>query len=914
MLAATRVYGQEASLAGMVTDESKAVLPGATVTASDLATGRQFAGVTDERGQYRLPGMTAGRYKVQAELQGFTTTVVPEIELLVGQNRTVPFELKIARLAESVTVFSEAPLVDTRSTQIAGNVDRRQMEDLPLSGRNWMELAMLVKGVTANDVGKGLPGATRDGDFELNLDGQQVTQHVSWTSIFSQPGLSREAIAEYQIVTNLFDVTQGRSAGMQVQAITRSGTNNLSGTMYGYFRNDALNAADFIAKQVLPYSNQQVGGSVGGPIVLNKLHYFTTYEYERQPNTIVIQPPGYSSSLLVSDKLTQKRFLARGDYQLSAKDQLSARFTSYYAEEPDGELTSGTSTNILSVFPTYASNDPRDTNSTAITWSRVLSNTMVQEVKFSFFHYHWNHTPAQGVPLTPLYSFPGLAVGARANYPEEFWQNQPDVRYDLTWHKKAHDLKIGAEYLRDHDTGWWLDYSRGVFVFSSLPADIAQRVPLNAWNDPSKWNLSGLDSIALRYTQAFAQYGGGQAGNCPDPTGCGNWSLDIPRPTYGIWFGDTWSASPRLTVNFGTRYDLDAGVLSPPLINPTSVPINNGYQTINIGYRNDLRDYTNVSPRAGVSYKVNQAGDLVIRGGSGLYSGLPMSELAFTAQLFNGQRVLFNTWNNDGKPGFVADPTRGVTSSQVLSGQVPLPAQSPYVISPDYRFPRLWQSVIGFQKQLNAITGVDADLIYYRGYHLANNYDPNVFYDPQTGFNLPPNKFGRPYPAFSTVTMFASDGKSEDLHLATALTRRFKDNFQLGVTYTLMFFRNDTSTSDSALYGQPNNNFCEACEFGRGADFQRHTLRMNGVYQLPHGFGLAGSYFFGSGNYFQITHPGNPYGDVGGSRIAADGSIIPRNTFGGSSLNKLDLRLTKRITLAGNARLEGIAEVFNVFN
>ena len=186
---------------------------------------------------------------------------------------------------------------------------------------------MLVKGVTANDVGKGLPGATRDGDFELNLDGQQVTQHVSWTSIFAQPGLSREAIAEYQVITNLFDVTQGRSAGMQVQAITRAGTNTMSGTMYGYFRNDAFNAADFVAKKVLPYSNQQVGGSLGGPILLNKLHYFTTYEYERQPNTIVIQPPGYSSNILISDKLTQNRFLMRGDYQLSSKDHLSARFT-----------------------------------------------------------------------------------------------------------------------------------------------------------------------------------------------------------------------------------------------------------------------------------------------------------------------------------------------------------------------------------------------------------------------------------------------------------------------------------------------------------------------------------------------------------------------------------------------------------
>ena len=123
--------------------------------------------------------MEAGRYKVQADLTGFNSVVVPDVELLVGQNRTVPFVLQVATLSETLTVTGETPLVDTRSTQIAGNVDRRQIEDLPISGRNWMELAMLVKGVTANDVGEGRPGASRDGECQVNLDGQQITQQVS---------------------------------------------------------------------------------------------------------------------------------------------------------------------------------------------------------------------------------------------------------------------------------------------------------------------------------------------------------------------------------------------------------------------------------------------------------------------------------------------------------------------------------------------------------------------------------------------------------------------------------------------------------------------------------------------------------------------------------------------------------------
>ena len=123
----------------------------------------------------------------------------------------------------------------------------------------------------------------------MNLDGQQITQKVAGSG-FGQPKFSREAIAEFQIVTNLFDVTQGRSAGIQVQAISRSGTNTMAGSVYGFFRDDKFNAPDPVANRVLPYQNQQIGGTFGGPIVKDKIHYFASYEYEREPGTIFTAP------------------------------------------------------------------------------------------------------------------------------------------------------------------------------------------------------------------------------------------------------------------------------------------------------------------------------------------------------------------------------------------------------------------------------------------------------------------------------------------------------------------------------------------------------------------------------------------------------------------------------------------------
>ena len=244
VFSSARASAQEASIIGSVSDETRAVLPGAMITAINLETGVPAAAVSDERGQYRLLRLLAGRYKVQAELQGFASIVVPEVELLVGQNASVPFVLKLAQVTETVTITGETPLVDISSSQVAGNVDRRQMEELPLQGRNWMELSKLVKGITANDV-TNTPGVGRDDDFQLNLDGQQITQKIAGSG-FGQPRFSRESIAEFQLVTQQFDITQGRSTGIQVQAISKSGTNAVSGSAFGYFRDDTLNAADHV--------------------------------------------------------------------------------------------------------------------------------------------------------------------------------------------------------------------------------------------------------------------------------------------------------------------------------------------------------------------------------------------------------------------------------------------------------------------------------------------------------------------------------------------------------------------------------------------------------------------------------------------------------------------------------------------
>jgi hypothetical protein len=904
-----------ATILGTVVDEQKGVLPGVTITATDLETGRQFVGVTNERGEYRLERLSPGTYRVQAELAGFATIVNPKLELLVGQNATVPFTLRVAGLEETVTVTSEAPLVDISSSQIAGNVDRRQMEELPIQGRNWMELSMLVKGITANNVDT-RPGVGRDDSFQLNIDGQQITQQTA-SSGFGQPKFSREAIAEFQIVTNLFDVTQGRSAGIQVQAITRSGTNTTTGSAYGYFRDDKFNAADPVANRVLPFQNQQVGGAVGGPIRRDRLHYFVSYEYERSPRPIFTQPAVLpNQSWQFETKERQNSVMGRVDAVISDKSHLTLRSSYWDFENPfDASSTA---------HPSQTPRRTRQSGNVLANWSRVLNPDMVQEIKLGYNNFNWaNLLAVPEMASTWNYVFPSLTIGGARNFPQRFSQHLGSGRYDLSWHRTSHSFKIGAEFIYWRDDGEWHLGERGEFFFSSRPADMDRRFPRDAWNNPAAWDVSGLDATILRFDQSV-----------------GNWNVDIPRPTIAIWLGDTWRITDRFTLNYGVRWDDDFGATDPPDVTnftefaPFGGPL----------FKTGIKDHNNVAPRVGFVWNVMGTNDFVIRGGSGHFYSIPVSNVTFSQQSF-GNRIKFNSFQNDGQPGFIFNPTRGFTQDQILSG-----ASAPQfarVIAHDYVMPYTWQSSIGFQKQLGPVMAVEADLTHWRLNNAVRGRDPNLFFNPDTGYNFHPNPANRVCPPlgatptvlcrpdqrWSEVFWMESSGWANYAGLSTALTRRLQNNFQGGITYTVMFLKKETPDS---FFPSHNNQFNLDDDYARAADFQRNTLRLHGLYRLPWGIAVSGVYFYGSGNYFGTTVSGVPFGvtqgvnrfNAGapitvpaaalgrfdGPSVIGTGETVPRNALRGKPLHKLDFRATKDVALAGSVRISGIVEVFNLLN
>ncbi len=937
LVLAAPAWAQQGSIIGTATDETKAVLPGVSVTATDQATGRQVTGVTNEKGEYRLPNVPPGKYTLQAELSGFTIVSLKDIEILVGQNARIPFILKLATVNETLTVTAESPLVDTTSSQVAGNVDRRQMEELPVQGRNWMELSKLIKGITANDVGN-TPGVSRDDDFQLNLDGQQITQKIAGSG-FGQPKFSREAIAEFQIVTNMFDITQGRSAGIQVQAISRSGTNNMSGALYGFFRDDSFNAKDPVANKVLPYQNQQLGGALGGPIVKDKIHYFVSYEYEREPSTIFTAPsalPGQSFTIPV--KTTQKSFLGRVDDQLTQNDRLTVRGSRWDWGNPFVLAAGG--------HPSNASVQTKNATNIAGAWSKVLSDTKVQEVHVGYNNFAWTNEPQPG-QNTPEYDFVGLTIGAPYNYPQLFYQDNIEGRYDLTWHKSSHDLKMGGEFIYVRNTGTWYIQRAGRMLFNSNPANLNALFPSE---DPSTWNIAGIPSSTIReFDQNFHK---------------GDWSINIPRPTWAAWIGDNWRVSNQLTVNYGVRWDVDWGVASPPDVVTNTILINNGAPNglpgmtgTDFGYKTGIRDNNNVAPRVGFTYNVGGKNDLVVRGGSGLYFTTPVSNMTFSPQIYSQMvTAAFVTPTSglcpDGSQ-FVTNPSCGVTTyDQAVKAA---PPQSPRIISPEYQNPFTWQSSIGFQKQINSVTGFEADLTHFNEYRDTRTIDPNLFYNPATGYNLSPALVAgvpnRPNPAYTQVAYFVSTGRRDQTQISTALNRRFKNNYQAGVTYTYMISMHDDGTIGYTAPGQNNQFDYLDGEYATSTDYQKNTLRAWTLIKMPWGINTSVSYFYGSGQRFAATIAAAPYGKPGTNRLnltaaggatlpitipetatltngdvidiasrfkgpstIASGDTIPRNALQGLALHKVDLRLTKDINLVGKSKLSVIAEVYNLFN
>ena len=255
-----------AELRGTVADESGAVLPGVTITAVHTQTGTSRSAVTSETGAYLMPALPLGTYNITVELSGFATMVREGYQLSVGQSAVVAFTLKLATLAETLTVTGELPLVATKQSDLGGRVATAQIESLPLSGRNWLELVSLVPGARGNpgSIGAGTSGGDAS---RYQMDGISVTGQGTGGETQTY---SHETLAEFQVITNRFDAEYGRVTGAVINAVSKSGTNQIRGSALYFTRNDVWDAPNFFTGRVAPFDETQTGFTIGGPIIKNR--------------------------------------------------------------------------------------------------------------------------------------------------------------------------------------------------------------------------------------------------------------------------------------------------------------------------------------------------------------------------------------------------------------------------------------------------------------------------------------------------------------------------------------------------------------------------------------------------------------------------------------------------------------------
>jgi len=927
-------YAQDAAITGTITDATGGVLPGVTVTAVNEAVGNTYEAVTDARGVFRMPARI-GTYRLTASLAGFAEATRTGLPVAVGQTVTINLQMAPSGVQENVTVTGEAPLIETTTSALGTNITQAQMEELPINGRNWQDLAMLAVGNKVNDVS--VPGIAAEGTgtYQVNIDGQQITYYGGGLGN-TQARISRDAVAEFEFISNRFDATQGRSSGIQINAVTRGGTNTPSGLFGGYFRDTKLNAEDNIVHRKLPYSNQQLSFAYGGPIIRDRFHYFANYEFEREPATFAWNTPYPAFNLDFTGPRREDKAGLRLDYQFSSSMRASFRGTIWKNFQP-----------LDSDFPPSPTRHPsrltqvtRNSDNELVTLTKVLGTSAVNEIKGGFAkvdnqevsRVKWANHPAgtsSGIfNGSPIINFTGFTFGPDGSIPQVIKQGNTSIRDDFTLSINKggrHDMRMGGEYIKNY---WRLMICRtcsGTYDAQAVGVPIPNAASLQAlfpvWDNPDTWNLNAVNANLRRYQ-----------------LGVGNMNFNVDRHVFAGWLQDDWKISSKMTLNLGVRYDVALNAFGEEFgLEPWL-------------HANRPNDTDNIVPRLGFAYQLNDR--TVLRGGFGKYFSEVTDMSAHGTKSW--QEIVILDVLNDGRPDFGRNPLNGPVPTYAEAVKLTCYDQSvnqggrrpgciqrginQNLASPDSQYPFSWQGSMGFQRQIGQTVGIEADYVYSTSFLNIGARNINTAYVTATGLPYAVTQVNRlPYPDWGTISMRMNNrGRDGISHtLQTGLTKRFGNRWQGSATYSVSLNYNTDQLPLNPGCSQPvtwtadfSRWVCDVpvnfSSFGlplfdtswyrSGA--QRHRAVFNGIYQLPYAFQLSGLYFYGD-NGWNTTTSGIDALGCGctiANRIRADRSVIPRNNFKKTPLHRVDMRFYRSFRLGGRASVEPTLEVFNLFN
>ena len=862
-----------ADITGTVTDSSGQLVVGATVTVSNPKTGFSRTTTTNDSGSFRLTELPPDVYTITVEASNFSKSLVRELELNVGTTRSINIELKPGEVTETVEVTADGALVETTTSDIGRAITPKEIENLPVLNRTFAGLSIIAP--EARPVGNFDPTKTRVGNFAINGgDGRQINVNVDGGDNKDNvvgsllQNFSYESIQEFQIIQHRWTAEQGRAVGGIVNVITKSGTNQLRGSFFANFRDEALRSFDFFEKQRQAadpsfekpqFQRQEIGGSFGGPIVKDRAFFFFALEKfrERQNNAVTAvaarEVPLIPGSQFVSEIPTPYNDLllsAKIDHKISEKQNMFYRFSYQKNDSPNDQIA----------VPATADASFGNTNDNKL-YSFVVNHTYninANSLNQFTFHFQDFKNEILGITDAPLLQFPsGIAIGQNPNVPQATLERKFQFRDDFTWITGDHTLKFGTNYINTELGGFFFFGARGyALTFNALP------------------------SVLVNRAQGFATPGNVSALTFSD--GAGNHDQKINQLAFYVQ--DDWKVTRKLTLNLGLRWDANIGNLPDQTNNRTirilkqlDDPRARAITGDDDKLSRTTPSWTEFQPRIGFAYDPFGEGKTVIRGGYGI----------FYDQLFQNL-TLFSLTQSNPELFQTVEPLNAMQLAAFRFGVDPLPPVPNFSLSelavggfgrindPTAEEPYIQKFSLGFQHEINPNLTISTDYVHTLGVHEPRytNINPLIrtVCDPLYGgdatnircsrgaasryFDRAFVNAGLPANRLNQINMFSTNNRSLFDSLTTTLKYRSR-KFLLNLAYVLASSRAwggqpTASYSGNGIAITPENQFKEG-EFGPTRIDERHRVVMSGVFELPFGFQLAPIVQFASSRPFSAN-------------------------------------------------------------
>jgi carboxypeptidase family protein len=859
-----------ATLSGCIQDASGAVVRGASLTAVNLNTNQKLDTTSDNDGRYRFPYLQVGSYKLVIEAQGFSS-FSKELTVTVGQALDLPVRLEVSSVSAQVNISSDLPMIETVRTQVTETIRPAEINDLPLNGRNYLDLSLLVAGVSPTNTGSNqrfaetsaVPGQGVSIAGQRNLYNSFVVDGVSANddaADLTGTYYSEEVVDQFQVVTSGGIAEFGRASGGIINIITKSGTNDWRGNFYGFARNQRFDARNPLAPIKDLLTQAQYGASIGGPLIENRTFLFTNFEQTRRNYSAVITIPpsavtsinnrlntvGYNgprlSTGVVPASFDTTNFFARVDHKLNDRNQLSGRYSLYH-------ITADNSRTVGGLNDVSRGSGLDDTDQTvAISNITTLSNQTLNEARFQYTNSRLaapiNDTVGPAVGISGVANF-----GTATSSPLARDINLFEAVDNVSTQRGAHSPKVGVDVLYNRVNILFPGALQGVYAFNSLSAF-----------------LTGNYST---YQQAF-----------------GAPSQFQSNPNVGFFAQDEWRVRPKFTINAGLRYDLQF------LPGPTQT------------------DTNNLAPRLGFAYAPGNR-KTVVRASFGIYyDRIPL-------------RATSNALQRDGSKYVVVQFSPGQVGAPVFPNV--LPAQPATLITkpnitridPNIETSYSQQANVQIERELPGNALLSVGYLHLRALHIIASRNVNV---PTVPASAGVPNLGRPDPNWGNIGRFEGAGDSYYNGMVLSFNKRAAGWANVRVSYTL------SKTTDDAgnfFFSTPQNNFNLRDDMGRSDNDQRHRLVVSGSFQAPakgregslgkalRGFQLSYIYTYASRLPFNVLLGSDRNFDTNNNDRPVG---VGRNTGRGFNFSSLDLRLSRRFALTERVGLEVLAEGFNLLN